>query len=227
MARVKLGFSRFAIAVKIFKARTIVLNMTGNPNFTNIPPEIDLPVIKTATDLLEERAQAADKGGTDKTLAMYIAEAELSQLMAKLQDYVQVASNGDPIIIESSGMVVRRERIRAVLLLAIEGPKANVGPNPGEINVSWDGMQGAQGYVVEMKLPEGTIPVPNLVSDGPDGVVLTTDPKTIDWVRIDTVTKRRLTVAALTTGTVYSFRIAAINSAGQGAYSQTVSSVAP
>ncbi len=227
MARVKLGFNRFAISVKILRARMIVQSMMANPIFINIPAEIALPLIMAAIDDLEKKAQAAIKGGTDKTLAMYIAETYLVGLMSKLQDYIQVASNGDPLIIESSGMEVRRERVPSILLDAVNNPKANVGKNPGEVLVTWEGMSGATGYVVEMILPEGIIPVPSVdpIPSGADTEVITKNPVT-EWVRIDTVTKNRLLVAGLVTGKVYSFRIAAFNAAGQGAYSQVVSSVA-
>lgn len=224
MARVKLGFSRFAITVKIFKARYIVTQMTGNPNFPTLPTEIDLPVITAAIDALETAAQGAAKGGTDKTLAMHLAATALDELMVKLQDFVQVASNGDPLKIESSGMEVRKEREPAVLLGAVQKPNAKPGGNPGEIIVSWAGMDGSKGYVVEMKLPvPATAPDP-VTSGSDEDVVAAT---TIEWIRVDTVTKLKLVVKGLDTGTVYSFRIAAINSAGQGSYSQQVSSVAP
>ncbi len=228
MARVKLGFNRFAISVKILRARMIVQSMTGNPNFVAIPPNIALLLIAAAIDDLEQKAQAAIKGGTDKTLAMYIADTYLVGLMSQLQDYIQVASGGDPLIIESSGMEVRRERVPSILLDAVNNPKANVGKNPGEVLVSWEGMQGAGGYVVEMKLPEGIIPGPHLPTPVPggNGTDVITNNVVAEWVRIDTVTKNRLLVAGLVTGKVYSFRIAAFNAAGQGAYSQVVSSVA-
>ncbi|MCF8277926.1 MAG: fibronectin type III domain-containing protein [Flavobacteriales bacterium] len=224
MARVKLGFSRFSITVKILRARMIVQSMTGNPNFSTLPPEIDLPVIADAIDLLEKTAQAAIKGGTDKNLAKYLADATLVGLMSKLQDYVQVASNGDPLVIESSGMEVRRERVPAVLLDAVNNPDATVGKNAGEVLVTWDGLAGSKGYVVEMKLPANAIP--QAIPDGGNTDVMLPSAAASEWVRIDTVTKSRLVVQGLETGQVYSFRIAAFNAAGQGAYSQTVSSVA-
>lgn len=224
MARVKLGFSRFSITVKIFKARYIISKLTGNPNFQTLPPEIDLLVLTAAVDALEQAAQDAAKGGTDKTLTMHIRASELDAKMVMAQDFVQVASGGDPIIIESSGMEVRKERERSVVLGAVQKPNAKVGGNPGEIIVSWAGMEGAKGYVVEMKLPTPAV-APSPVSSGSDEDVMAAT--TLEWIRVDTVTKLKLIVKGLDTGTVYQFRIAAINSAGQGDYSQVVSSVAP
>jgi len=230
MARVKLGFSRFAMTVKILRARMVVQSMTGNPIFMTLPPEINLLLITAAIDDLELKAQAAIKGGTDKNLAKYLAESHLVDLMGKLQDFVQVASNGAPLIIESSGMEVRRERVPSILLDAVSDPDANVGKNSGEVLVAWAGLVGAKGYVVEMKLPVSIIPgpaVPQSIPGGADSSVITAPTAaTIEWIRIDTVTKSRLLVEGLATGKVYSFRIAAFNAAGQGAYSQTVSSVA-
>lgn len=226
MARVKFGFSRFAVSAKILRARYVVSSMTGNPNYATLPPNLMMPTITAAIDLLESTAQAALKGGTDKTLARNVAEAALSDLMNQLQDYVQVASGGDPIIIESSGMEVANERVPAVLLSAVQNAAARPGGNEGEIIVTWNGMPGAKSYVVEMLLPQDKVtplPVPGEVPAPGGEVVMTTGS---EWMRIDTVTKRNLTVKALESGKRYSFRIAAINSAGQGDYSQTVSSVA-
>lgn len=228
MARVKFGFSRFAVSVKILRARYVVGSMTGNPNFSTIPPHLALAIITAAIDRLETTAQAALKGGTDKTLARNVAEAELSELMNQLQDYVQVASGGDPIIIESSGMEVSQERTPAVLLPSVQNPAARPGGNEGEVYLTWNGMPGAKSYVVEMLLPSGSVvpprePVPGEIPGEGGEVVMTS---MSEWIRIDTVTRRNLTVKGLESGKRYSFRIAAINSAGQGDYSQTVNSVA-
>lgn len=203
--------------------------MTGNGSYPT--PQPDLVAITTATDILERAAQEALKGGTDKTLAKHLAEANLNDLMSQLQDYVQVASQGDPLVIESSGMEVRKERTPATLPPAVLDARAYVGGNPGEIDLIWGGISGAKSYVVEMQLPdpkeEPLPPIPDPIED--DGTAVMTEGVTAtdQWIRIDTVTKRKLTVKGLDTGKVYSFRMAAINAAGQGDYSQAVSSVAP
>lgn len=228
MARVKLGFSRLTTAEKLLKARTIVTAMTGNPNFLTPPPTPDLLVVTASTDALELAAQNAAKGGTDKTLIKNVAEDELNNLMSQLADYVQVASAGDPVIIESSGMDVKSSATPPQLLGAVLGPVAKVAGNPGEINILWDKLEGAKSYVVEMlvTIKDGTVvdPIPD---PGGEGEVVTESESGSEWMRIDTVTKSKLLVQGLQTGVVYSFRIAGINGAGQGNYSQTVSSVAP
>ena len=229
MARVKLGFARLSVASKILTARSVVNQMTGNAAFPT--PSPDLAVITGAVDALEDAAQKALKGGTDKTLAKHLAEADLNALMGSLQDYVQVASDGKPLVIESSGMEVRKERKPASLPPAVLNVRASVGGNPGEIKLIWDGLPEAKSYVVEMLLPEpktdsASAPPQPIEGDG-ETVLTETTKSTITWLRIDTVTKRYLTVKGLDTGTVYSFRLAGINSAGQGDYSQTASSVAP
>ena len=229
MARVKLGFGRLSVANKILTARAVVNQMTGNLAYPT--PQPDLLDVTTAADALEQAAQQALKGGTDKTLAKHIAEANLNEIMSALQDYVQVASQGDPLIIESSGMEVRKERTPATLPPAVLDARANVGGNPGEIDLFWGSVAGAKSYVVEMKLPdlkeEPLPPIPVPIEDDGTAVMTEAETATSAWIRIDTVTNRKLTVKGLETGKVYSFRIAAINAAGQGAYSQSVSSVAP
>lgn len=228
MARVKLGFSRFAVSVKIQMARFIVSKMSGNANYPTPTPS--LGDIKIATDDLELKTQAALKGGTDKTLEKNLAEKFLDGQMSSLADYVQVASGGDAIIIESSGMEVQKERSKAVILGPILNPNATVGGNPGEILLTWEGMPGAKSYVVEMQVPQAVKPLPPAQQPIPSGdgsdVMSENANSSVQWMRIDTVTVRRLLVKNLETGKVYSFRVAAINSAGQGDYSQVVSSVA-
>jgi hypothetical protein len=109
--------------------------------------------------------------------------------------------------------------------------RASVGGNPGEINLTWGSVAGAKSYVVEMQMPVSTLnepdPIPEPIEDDGTAVMTVSETATHQWIRIDTVTKRRVTVKGLNTGTVYSFRMAAINAAGQGSYSQAVSSVAP
>jgi hypothetical protein len=175
---------------------------------------------------LEVAAQNAAKGGTDKTLIKSIAEDELVALTSQLADYVQVASAGDPVIIESSGMDLKSAGTPAQLLDAVANPTATVGGNPGEIMLVWDRLTGARTYVVEMQvtIKDGTVvePIPE-----PEGDVITEPEDDTEWMRIDTITKSKLKVQGLQTGQVYSFRMAGINAAGQGDYSQTVSSVSP
>lgn len=233
MARVKLGFSRLSVANKILTARSVVAQMTLNA--TSFPtPNPDLLTVTDATNALEAAAQAALKGGTDKTLAKHLAEQNLNQLMSQLQDYVQSASQGDPLVIESSGMEVRNNPTPASLPGTVLDARASVGSNPGEIQLNWGTVKGAKSYVVEMQMPQdGPLPPyptpdnPDPVSDDGTTAVITAPTTELTWIRIDTITRSRLTVKNLNTGTVYGFRIAAINAAGQGGYSQVVSSVAP
>ena len=229
MARVKLGFARLSVADKILTARAVVNKMTGNPAYPT--PQPDLSAVTDATNALELAAQEALKGGTDKTLAKHIAESVLNELMSALVDYVQVASKGEPLTIESSGMEIRKERTPATKPTAVQDARANVGGNAGEINLFWGSVSGVKSYVVEMKLPAGksstSDPIPEPIEGEGTSVLTESTTATLEWIRLDTVTKRKLTVKGLNTGTVYTFRMAAINAAGQGDYSQTVSSVAP
>ena len=227
MARVKLGFSRLSVGNKLITAKWVVTCMTGNAYYPS--PDPDLQTVSAAIDTLDRAAQQALKGGTDKTLAKNIAEDELLVLMNQLQSYVQMASGGRALVIESSGMGVENGRTPASLPQAIQNPRATVGGNPGEIELSWGSAKIQKSYVVEMKNPNvKTAALPPIADPVEDqDVAVITDASTKEWIRIDTVTRPTMTVKGLTTGTVYSFRIAAVNSAGQGAYSQVVSSVAP
>jgi hypothetical protein len=116
------------------------------------------------------------------------------------------------------------------LLGAVQKPNATVGGNPGKIELTWDSLSGAKSYVVEMKVSSNRIPplqATDSISVGDSDVFTQNALNAIEWIRIDTVTKSKLTLKGLETGTVHSFRVAGINAAGQGDYSQVVSSVAP
>lgn len=224
MAQAKLGFYRLSVGNKILTSRYVVNRMTGNANFPTPTP--DLVDVTAATDTLETAAQEALKGGTDKTTAKLVAESNLVQLMGRLLEYVNMASFGDPLVIESSGMDVQRSRVSATTLGQVQNVKAKVGGNPKEIIITWDGLVGSKGYVVEMKNPAVTTGGSSVPSSDEDTTMVETATGP-EWLRIDTVSKRKLIVKNLETGTVYSFRVAAFNAAGQGDYSQVSSSVAP
>ena len=227
MARVKLGFGALSVPMKLIVARWIVSCIDGNPNFPD--PQPDIAEVASATDALDVAAQQALRGGTDKTTVKQLAAIQLNELMSRLQDYVQVASGGDPVIIESSGMETRKERTPAIVLGAVQNAEAQVGGNAGEISLNWDRLQGAVIYVIEMQPPlllhNAQLPQ-SISADGTDDVLSTNRPIEQQWIQIDTVTKTKLLVKGLITGQVYSFRIAGVNAAGQGNFSQTVSSVA-
>src|SRR5205823_3404061 len=108
MAQVKIGTDGMPVPDKIQFARQIVIDMTGNPNFTTPAPT--LASIGTAATTLEtayNAAQTARQVSKAKTAALDTPNGSLDLLLAQLANYVENTSGGDPAKIDSSGFRTR------------------------------------------------------------------------------------------------------------------------
>jgi hypothetical protein len=83
---------------------------------------------------------------------------------------------------------------------------ATTGNSDGEIDLGWNSVAGAQSYVIEMSLQA---------------------PPNAAWTHVRTTVKLSHTVAGLTSGTRYWFRVAVVNSAGQSGWSDISTRIAP
>jgi len=195
---VKLSFINLKPTEKVDKATKIVNHMTGNANFATPAPT--LPVVQAAADALNTALLNLD-GNTEKTAIKNMAEAELDSLVNSLGGYVQAASEGDEVKILSSGFEVRKQRTPATVLGPVAGLTIKLGANPGEVVFKWKGIKGG-----------------NL-----NAVVYAENPVEGAEMRpIAQTTKSRITISNLQRGVVYYFRIAVINSAGIGPWSEAI-----
>lgn len=207
MAQVKLNLRDLTIPQKVQKARQIVTAMTGNANFTT--PDPALAAITTATDGLEAKyneAQAARDAAKARTDLQDAAARTLDQLLASEGSYVQNKSGGDAVKIQSAGMDVRDAGSPVGELPAPGDINATEGDHDGEIDLHWNRAKGAKSYVVQRT---------------------TTPTDAGSWGNPAVATKSKITIAGLTTGTKYYFRVAGIGAAGQGGWSELASKVAP
>lgn len=83
--------------------------------------------------------------------------------------------------------------------------RAAMGDVDGEIDLVWDRVRGASAYVVQM----------------------CPDPTRGDWTQAALSTSSKATVPGLTSGQTTYFRVAALGAAGQGAWSDVASKMAP
>jgi hypothetical protein len=83
--------------------------------------------------------------------------------------------------------------------------RAIKGRHPGEVDLIWAPVTGAEKYVIERSVRS--------------------TPAT--WVRATVSTKTAATIPGLKSGTAYSFRVAAVMSTGQSDWSNTVTEAAP
>lgn len=207
MAQVKLNLQSLTIPEKVQKARQIVTAMTGNANFTT--PDPALTVLTAAADGLEEAyniAQAARELAKAKTDLQDTANALTNSVMTAEGSYVQSKSGGNAVKIQSAGMDVRSDAAPIGDLPAPGNVSASEGDHDGEIDLQWNRVKGAKSYVVQYT---------------------TTPTNAASWVNGPIATKSKVTVTGLTSATKYYLRVAGIGAAGQGAFSELASQVAP
>ena len=207
MAQVKLNLQGLTIPQKVQKFRQIITAMTGNANFTT--PDPALAALTTATDTLETKyngAQAARSTAKELTDLQDAAEKAADALMTGEASYVQLKSGGDAAKIESAGMGVRDPSAPIGDLPAPGGISATEGDHDGEIDAHWNRVKGAKSYVVQRTA---------------------TPTDAASWGNPAISTKSKITLTGLVTGTKYYLRVAAIGAAGQGAWSEIASQVAP
>src|ERR1700674_763163 len=95
------GFTGLADGAVASRGTAVQTNMTGNPNFLN--PPVDLTALKAAVDsLLALIAAALD--GSKKVIAQKNKQRQtVIKMLRLLGRYVEVTSNGDMAIFQTSG----------------------------------------------------------------------------------------------------------------------------
>jgi hypothetical protein len=220
MARVKLGWALLSIPQAIIKAIAVRVTMAENSDVYAVP-DPPLNDIQEKTDQLALAESLTLKGGTDRTIARNARYNELTVLMNKLVDYVQLTSGGIPELIVKSGMDVQKDPEPWELPLAVDNLKAAPGGNSGTIVLTWDAVTHRKSYVLEMWMETGSTPIPSPTNPGPMPPVASGT-----WEVVTIQGTRKYVAVGLISGRSYRFRCAAQNSAGMGPYSGEAQSVA-
>jgi hypothetical protein len=195
MAKAKLGFTILSIPNKVLKARNTVTLMTGNASYPT--PNPTLATISTAADELETAYNEAADGGKTKTAVMRSKEQELDKLMIQLTAYVQEASNGNELVILSSGLEVAAPKTPPQDLPAPQNLIAEMGTNEGEVYLRWKKVDKAKSY---------------LLQSSADGAT--------NWQTLNTVsTKSNAVIAGFTSGDKTWFRACAVGPKGNSPWS--------
>jgi len=185
----------------------IVAAMTGNPNFVTPNPSLaDITAAKTA--MLTAYTDALTKRQQSKTATDLLADREKNyeRLLTSEALYVENASGGDELKIQSAGMSIRDARVPVGQLLAPTDLYAEVGGGDGEVDLNWKPVRGANSYLIQM----------------------TTDPNVPDsWAFKKNATESFAVILGLTSGNKYWFRVAAVGAAGQGDFSDPAAKYAP
>jgi len=201
------------IPKRINKARHVLGCMTKNA-LTYPDPDPTLQEVRDKVDELVALAAAAEHGGKDRTMVRNVCSDQLTKLMNRLVVYVQLISQGDPVLTSQAGMETKDDYTKWPRPGKVTSFGADPGGNPGTIVLYWGAVEFKKMYIIERYVEDGEV-LPG-VAPQPGG----------RWVQLTTIGGRRHTVQGLVTGGMYRYRVAAINSAGMGDYSEAVTCVA-
>ncbi|MEY4877409.1 MAG: hypothetical protein RL708_2559 [Bacteroidota bacterium] len=144
--------------------------------------------------------QAALDGGKGLKKLQAIARKNLLTGMSQLMAYVQFITGGDTAKIISSGMGIKQSRTPAILPEMVINLKAFTGDVIGTAKMLWKAHDKVKYYEIQYT---------------------TTDPGS-GWTHLGVSSKSRYTAEALPANVQIWIRVAAINSAGQGGFSEPV-----
>jgi hypothetical protein len=208
------------IASKMSKARLVRQSMADN---ALIYPTPDPPLqnIADKVDELEEADAAAQQGGSDRILARDARLAELTALMQREVLYVQLMSRGIPELVAKAGLDVQDDPARKPLPGKVVRFEVSPGGNLGTIQLVAFRPDNKLLYVFQRYVTFAVKPVPaepNAPAPSPvmDGY----------WETLAVQGRGRLLVSGLVSGSNHRFRVAAVNAAGIGDYSDVVTCVA-
>jgi hypothetical protein len=205
MALIKVGVTKMSVPAKIQFTRQIVLDMSNNPNFAAPSPELDtLSEAAAALELAYNSALQARANAKTQTSIMGQKSATLDLLLMQEASYVQNSSGGDKAKIESAGFDVRDTPTPIGQLPPPAEPKAVPSAHSGSINLSWKKVRGAKSYLIERALDSN---------------------QPLEWAVATMSTKTKVLVNTMTSGLRYWFRVAAVGSAGPGAWSEPISKI--
>jgi hypothetical protein len=208
MSKIKLNLRSLTIPEKIAKAELIAGSLTGNASFPTPQPALaTLALAKNELADAYSEAQTARLTAKEKTTIQNKKEAAMDLLLNQLAAYVESVAGSNEELILSAGMDTRAA---AVAGTGTPGqPQAltpTAGDYDGQIDLSWDTVNGARSYVIQQS---------------GDPVTATS------WSYGGVSTKSSFTAAGLTSGTRFWFRVAAINSNGQSGWSDPATKTAP
>lgn len=206
-SKISLRIAKATANEVVAKAATIVSKMTDNPNFSSPIPE--LSSIAQQADVVKDkltRQQAAFQTYQQMTAELKTEKEKLMSMLETEAAYVQITSVGDEATILSSGFDIRQKAVAIGKLPPAKKLLVFEGMNEGEVNATWDPVKGARSYLVEMSTD-------------------ITRPEA--WVYQTTTTRGKCTLQGLPSGSRIWIRVAPINAAGQGAYSDPATKTVP
>jgi hypothetical protein len=207
MSRIRLNLRNLSVTEKIAKGRHIVSAMTNNTRFPS--PNPPLTEVTTALDELSQAyalVQSARSEVATRVTTQDNAETKLDQALTQLAGYVESVAGRDDTLITSAGMETKASRSVPTVPAAPQALSATAGEHEGVVDLFWKPVTNARSYTIEATLDPAT---PN------------------SWTHAGIATSGSKSIANLTSGKRYWFRVAAISAGGQSGWSEHATKVVP
>jgi len=197
MSEAVLGMSGMNTPKKVLKARLIASKITGNSSYTSPNPTV-IQITDSATAL--ETAYNNSRSKDESMMTIYRTKLKAFRaLMVLVLAYIQQASGGDEIIIESAGVSTKKPPSPSQPVGKVVGLKGGKAAFAGQSFLKWKSLLHTKSYIVE-KSADGTT-----------------------WVDAKCPgTKVSVIVTGLVSETYTWFRVAGVNGFGQGEWSDPI-----
>jgi len=207
MARIRLNLRNLSVTEKIAKGRHIVSSMTNNARFTNPnPPLTDVTAVLDELTQAYALVQSARSEIATRVITQDNVEIKIDQALTQLAGYVESIAGRDDTLITSAGMETKASRSTPTLPNVPQALSAAAGEHEGEVDLFWKPVANARSYVIECTL----------------------DPTTgTTWIHVGIATSGSKSIANLTSGKRYWFRVAAVSAGGQSGWSEHATRVVP
>ena len=207
MAKVKLNLKDKTDSELVTFAQQHITAMTGNVNYTTLVPAA--PAFLTITNAFNTalgESVTAQQTAKQKTAAKDAARLALEAALTQRGSYVELTSAGDEPKILSSGFDVKGAVAPIGTLTQVLNLALTAGDADGEVDATWDAVRGAKSYEIQ----------------------ISADPITAtSWQNRPSITKSRVNLTGLTTGTRVWVRVRAVGAAGAGPWSDPATKIVP
>ncbi len=153
-----------------------------------------------------DKQNAAWSAYKEATEEVQVEREILEELLEQERFYVEGIANGDKVKILAAGFDMRKDPVATGILPAPLNVITKEGSSDGELIVTWKSVKGAKAYNVEISY------------DNTDAA---------NWAFYITVTKCKCYITGIESGTRVYTRVVAINSNGQGGYSDISTKTVP
>jgi hypothetical protein len=182
--------------------KTVITKMTENAlKFPN--PDPTLLVLTGKYDAgMAKLAEINDTLATLKVLRSQ-RDAQMDDIMqayGQLANYVEIVSKGDPSVIPLGGFSTTAEPATPAAPMQVQGLVVKAGSDDGQVMARWKRKKGDRSFEVQVAV----------------------DPARENWTHKVTSTKAKKVLTGLPSGTRCAVRVRAINSEGEGSWSDAI-----